>query len=549
MEAFRQCQFQITNEVMFMSLSRNEEQTSPAIDVLWKIKPWQWSLVVSAVGILVFIFSDGLKSMVAAWESEEYSHGYMLPLVSAFFVWQKSSALAQMRFQASWIGLLVTLFGLFIYIAGELGTLYTVIQYGFLITLGGVLLSFMGWRAFRLIIPAYVLLFFTVPLPSFLYNNLSSDLQLISSQLGVMVIRLFGITVFLEGNVIDLGTYQLQVVEACSGLRYLFPLTALGFIAAVLFKGALWKKVVLFLSTIPITVFMNSFRIGVIGVLVNYGGVGMAEGFIHDFEGWIVFMACAAILVLEMWLLAKIGRDRLTLREAFAIEGPDPLPANARVHAQSIPLSFYLVLPLLLAVMTVSYVLPQREEIIPGRVEFVFFPRDIGEWRGRPDRLERIYVDALKFDDYLLSDYVNGVGDAINLYVAYYASQRKGASVHSPKSCLPGGGWRMQEFSQLEIDTSGFDGQPVRVNRSLIQMGDERQLVYYWFQQRGRIMTNEYLVKWNLFWDAVTRNRTDGALVRLTTKVPVGANLEEKDALLSDFVRIIEKPLQRFVPE
>jgi exosortase D (VPLPA-CTERM-specific) len=534
---------------MFMSLSRNEEQTSPVIDVFWKIKPWQWSLVVAALGMLVFIFSDGLKGMVAAWGQEEYSHGYMLPLVAAFFVWQKSSALAQMPFRASWLGVLVTLFGLFIYIAGELGTLYTVIQYGFLVTLGGVFLSFMGWRAFRLILPAYVLLFFTVPLPSFLYNNLSSELQLISSQLGVMVIRLFGITVFLEGNVIDLGNYQLQVVEACSGLRYLFPLTALGFIAAVLFKGALWKKVVLFLSTIPITVFMNSFRIGVIGVLVNYGGAGMAEGFMHDFEGWIVFMACAAILVLEMWLLAKIGRDRLPLRDAFAIEGPDPLPANARIQAQIIPSSFYLVLPLLLAVMVVSQLLPQREEIIPERVEFVFFPRDIGEWRGRPDRLEKIYVDALKFDDYLLSDYANGAGDSINLYVAYYASQRKGASVHSPKSCLPGGGWRIQEFSQVEIDASGFDGQPIRVNRSLIQMGDERLLVYYWFQQRGRIMTNEYLVKWNLFWDAMTRNRTDGALVRMTTKVPLGANLDEKDVLLSDFVRIIESPLRRFVPE
>ena len=121
-----------------------------------------------------------------------------------------------------------------------------------------------------LLLPTYILLFFMVPLPHFLYNSLSAELQLVSSRLGVGFIRLFSIPVFLEGNVIDLGNYKLQVVEACSGLRYLFPLTALGFIAAVIFKVALWKKVVLFLSTIPITVLMNSFRIGVIGVLVEY---------------------------------------------------------------------------------------------------------------------------------------------------------------------------------------------------------------------------------------------------------------------------------------
>ena len=111
---------------------------------------------------------------------------------------------------------------------------------------------------------------------------------------------MFGISVYLEGNVIDLGSYKLQVVEACSGLRYLFPLVSLSFIAAYIYHGAFWKKAIIFLSSIPITVLMNSFRIGVIGVLVEYGGPGQAEGFLHDFEGWIIFMACIAILVLEM---------------------------------------------------------------------------------------------------------------------------------------------------------------------------------------------------------------------------------------------------------
>jgi len=515
----------------------------------WTDRIWFWGSLGVATGFLLLIFSAGLTRMVDAWGSEEYSHGYMLPAVAAFLVWQRSALLAQTPLQPSWAGILLTIFGLFLYIAGELGTLYTVIQYGFLMALGGVLLSWMGWKAFRIILPAYLLLFFAVPLPNFLYNNLSSQLQLISSDWGVTFIRLFGIPVFLEGNVIDLGNYQLQVVEACSGLRYLFPLSALGFIAAVLFRGAFLKKAVLFISTLPITVLMNSFRIGVIGVLVHFQGIGMAEGFMHDFEGWVVFMACSALLVLEMWLLARIGPDRSSFSEAFAIDGPEPVPDSARVEHRRVTWSAYAVLPLLVAATLLSFMLPDRQDVAPQRPELVFFPSDIGEWHGQRGRLEQIYIDALKFDDYLLADYRDPAGDSINFYVAYYGSQRKGASVHSPKSCLPGGGWRIQHFSQREVPGAEVGNQPLRVNRSLIQMGDERLLVYYWFQQRGRVMTNEYLVKWYLFWDALTRNRTDGALVRLTIEAPLGDDLKNKDAVLSDFARQIEPSLRRFIPE
>ena len=426
---------------------------------VWRYRPWQWALLLAAAALLTVVFSEGLKLMVGWWDRDEYSHGYMLPFIAAFFVWQRSTALAQTPFVRNWWGVAVAALGLLAYVMGELGSLYTVIQYGFFITLGGLLLALMGWRAFRIVLPAFVLLLFTVPLPNFLYNQLSAELQLISSQLGAGLIRLLGIPVFLEGNVIDLGGYQLQVVEACSGLRYLFPLMALGYISAYIFKGALWKKVLLFLLTIPITVLMNSFRIGVIGVLVDYGGIAMAEGFLHDFEGWVVFMACAALLVLAMWVLAKVGKAPMALRDAFAIEGPSPLPSTVAVAYRQLPASFYAVLMILVVGAVVSQVLPRRDEAVPERTELVLFPATIGEWHGRTGHLDKIYVDALKFDDYLLADYARGSGESVSLYVAYYQSQRKGASVHSPKTCLPGGGWQIQEFSQRDIPGS-WDSRP-----------------------------------------------------------------------------------------
>jgi len=211
-----------------------------------------------------------------------------------------------------------------LYLAGELSALYVIVQYSFLVVLAGLILALLGWRAFKIIWAPLVILLFMIPLPNFIYQGLSGQAQLISSKLGVSIIRLCDISVLLEGNVIDLGSYKLQVAEACSGLRYLFPLMSLGFIAAYLFNGAFWKRLMIFISTIPITILMNSFRIGVIGVLVDRWGISMAEGFLHDFEGWVIFMACTGVLIAEMWALAKIGKNPRSLAEVFQLNFPSP---------------------------------------------------------------------------------------------------------------------------------------------------------------------------------------------------------------------------------
>lgn len=519
------------------------------VKTIWKETPLVWGALLCVLALLIFMFYDGVSLMVKWWEREEYSHAYMLPFITLYLVWQKKDRLEQIPFQGSWAGLLVVLAGITLFFAGDMATIYTVVQYAFIVVFAGLVLSFTGWRGFKMIWVPLLILLFMVPLPNFLFNNLSAQLQLISSQLGVWVIRLFGISVYLEGNVIDLGAFKLQVVEACSGLRYLFPLMTLGFIAAYFFKGAFWKRTIIFLSSMPITVLMNSARIGVIGVTVDNWGPAMAEGFLHDFEGWVVFMACTGVLVAEMWLLAKIGKNKLPLREAFGLEFPAPSPKDAQVQYRTLTKPFVASVLIVAVVAALSAAMPERVEVAPKRAEFSTFPLQIGEWQGKGDRLEQIYIDALKFDDYIIADYVDAKQQAVNFYVAYYASQRKGESAHSPRTCIPGGGWEITSLTQQEIAGVTVAGHPLRVNRTVIQKGDVKQLVYYWFQQRGRVITNEYLVKWFLFWDALTRNRTDGSLVRLTAFVPPGGSLEEADKRLAAFARAATPQLGAFVPE
>jgi len=517
---------------------------------LWRVSTFGWAGTFVALFLIGFLFYDGIQFLLDQWNLPEYSYGYLIPLIAIFLVWQRKDRLAVLPFDGSWTGFAVVIAGLALFVMGTLGSVYAIIQYAMLVVIVGLVLAFSGKKAFRLMVPAMVMLLFMIPLPGFLYHELSGQLQLISSKLGVALIRLFGISVYLEGNVIDLGSLQLQVVEACNGLRYLFPLVTLSFISAYFFQSALWKRVVIVLSSAPITVLMNSLRIGVIGILSEYYGKSAAEGFLHDFEGWIIFMACIGILLLEMLLLARIGGDRRPLRDLFNLTFPPPAPKNALFADRRLSIPYLGALLMLASVAVASAIMPAPVDTIPARKNFTDFPLKLGEWTGRSERFERKFIDALNFDDYLLVNYQRAQTiPPINLYIGYYATQRADKVPHSPRACLPGGGWKITDFDTTELPSDDVTDPSLRVNRAVISNGAHKQLVYYWFQQRGRRVTSEYLVKWHLLWDSVTRHRSDGALVRIMTSVGTTEDLADADRRLTGFLRHLDPLLSTYVPD
>jgi exosortase D (VPLPA-CTERM-specific) len=516
---------------------------------VWRLSR-SFLLVLAVVGALsLWLFWDGLSVMGDVWiGSPEYSYALLIPPIAAFLIWQQKDCLERTPFEGSVWGVVLVLVGEGLLVLGQLATIYTLVQYAYVITLYGLVLSFTGMRAFRIIAVPLLILAFMIPLPAFFLFNLSTKLQLLSSEFGVWFMRLIGISVFVEGNVIDLGGYKLQVAEACDGLRYLFPLMTLGFLMAYFYKGAFWKRIVLFLSSIPLTIIMNSGRIGTIGFMVEHWGIGMAEGFLHEFQGWMVFMLSAALLLGEMALLNRVGHEDGTWRELFGVEFPAKTPKGVVSQARPVPRTFVAAAAVLVTFVLVALVLPRPAEIIPNRSSFAEFPTRLSGWKGQPDSLESIYIDQLKLDDYFLADYVDDSDRHVNLYMAYYDSQRKGEAVHSPRSCLPGGGWQMRDFGQRDLPSVRIGGQALRVNRTLIELAGHRELVYYWFQQRGRVITNEFAVKWYLFWDAVTRHRTDGALVRVITTAPPGTDEALADRGMTEFIALIAPKLPTYIP-
>jgi len=515
------------------------------VEVVWKDSMPVLAMLFACVGLLLFISFEGLSVMVKTWEGrEEYSHGYLIPAIAAFFLWQKKDLIEKEKFSADWASILIVALGAFIIIIGNISATHVISLYGFLIALVGIAYAFMGKTALRIAIIPILFLFFMIPLPGIFLFRLSSELQLISSQIGVAVIRLFDISVFLEGNVIDLGQFKLQVVEACSGLRYLFPLISLSFIAAYFFSVEIWKRALIVISSIPITILMNSFRIGVIGVLVEYGGIEQAEGFLHDFEGWVVFMFSMGILFLEMWLILILGKDKRPFSEAFGIYYPAETPENASVKYRVFSKTLLAALVVLFASSVITLIIGQRAVVDLERKSFVSFPMEIDGWQGKKGAIEKAQLDLLHLDDYIMADYVKN-SDAVNFYVAFYEQQETGGAAHSPKTCLPGGGWRIESNSQINL--ANITSAP-QVNRFVIAKGEYKQVVYYWFQQRGRTIASEYAVKWYMLLDSITKNRTDGSLVRLTTLVAPNENITKADERLVNFASQVQPFLSDYIP-
>jgi EpsI family protein len=147
----------------------------------------------------------------------------------------------------------------------------------------------------------------------------------------------------------------------------------------------------------------------------------------------------------------------------------------------------------------------------------------------------------------VLVDFRQADGPPVNFYAAYYQSQDYTRAIHSPHDCIPGGGWEITKFGQRMFPATATT-PAFQINRAIIQLGATREVVYYWFDEHGRHVTNEYLARWYLFWDAFTKHRTDGALVRFVAALPAGADEAQADARIMSLAARIEPTLARYVP-
>jgi exosortase D (VPLPA-CTERM-specific) len=487
------------------------------------------------------------------WPREDYNYCYLIPLVVLYLLWEKKDELAAEPAVPSWGGLLFLIPGILLFWVGDLsGELYSMYLSSWFVSVG-ILWMHIGWRKLKVVAFALFMALTMFPLPHFLNTKLTFGLKLISSQLGVALIQLYGMSAYREGNVIDLGFTQLQVVDACSGLRYLFPLLVMGILLAYFYRAALWKRLLLVFSTVPLTIVTNSLRIALTGIIYKHWGAAAAEGFFHGFSGWLIFMFTLGVLLAEIWVLRRIapGPSESFFAKAEstqrAAQWRIPHRADKGLKSFFAPPQFVVAAALLVLTLGISMSVDFREKI-PASRPFSQFPLTAGTWDGTRQYMEQKFIAELDLSDYVMIDYRNTQGKPVNFYVAYYESQRKGESIHSPETCLPGSGWVFRQAGTVQVPLAE-PGRSMTVNRAIMEKSGQQQISYFWFPARGRILTNVWEMKLYTFWDSLTRQRTDGALVRLITPVYPQESAEEAEKRLQAFVREVNPVLDQFLPK
>jgi exosortase D (VPLPA-CTERM-specific) len=466
--------------------------------------------------------------------NEDYSYGLLLPLVSLYLIYLKWPQISSQSWQPSWLGLIIVSLGFFCYIFGELVAIYYIAPVSFVIVLAGFAVVLGGWRLLRLLIFPLFLLFLMIPLPSLLTKQMTLPLQLLSSWLAAHFLQFAGFPLVRQGNVIDLGVRQLQVVDACSGLRYILSLSALGLIFCYFYQRRLWKAMLLIISLVPLAILANALRVAAMGVLP-----ALQEGFLHSFSGWLIFVFCFGFLGLLNWLLNYVQPPVAPVASEANILHPTPDPGVAAKKP-----TYYLLA--MLALVIFAYPVTHRlsePSPVPLLQNFDHFPMEIQAWKGRRGFLDKAVAEVVGADDYLEAVYDRPEGKSISLWIAYFESQGKDVRrrIHSPLLCLSGAGWRFLESQIIDV----APGLPVRY--LLMERHGAKQVVFYWYLQRGRWYASEYPKYLFMGIDGLLKRRNDGAIVRLITPVE-GNHIQDAKERLANFTHLLIPVLSQFIP-
>jgi exosortase len=256
---------------------------------------------------VVWLYSDVLSSLVRQWASDDnYSHGFFIIPLALYCGWERRDLLRRTASQPHGAGLVLILFSLFLFAAGTLAAELFLTRISLVTMVAGTILFVWGPTHLRHLAFPLALLPLMVPLPALVFNQIAFPLQLLASRVGETVMSAAGIPVLREGNVLELPNITLAVAEACSGIRSLISLITLAIVLAYFAERRPGARAVIVLSSVPIAILANAFRVAGTGFTSHWFGPRLAEGFFHGFSGWLVFVVAFAGLVTTQQLVRRI---------------------------------------------------------------------------------------------------------------------------------------------------------------------------------------------------------------------------------------------------
>jgi len=247
------------------------------------------------LGLLTLLYADVLKGLALQWWSDpNYGHGFFVPLFSCYILWHERENWTTLEIKPSNFGFAVMLGAVGLLLLGALGAELFISRFSLLVLLAGIILFLAGWKVLGAVSFPLGYLVWMIPIPAIVFNQITFPLQLVASRLAAAGLELVQVPVLRDGNVLVMSNYSLEVVEACSGIRSLTTLIALAFAYGYFAEPRRWMRYVLALLMIPIAIVTNAIRILGAGMLAHRYGPATAEGFLHGFSGWLIFVSSLA---------------------------------------------------------------------------------------------------------------------------------------------------------------------------------------------------------------------------------------------------------------
>jgi exosortase D (VPLPA-CTERM-specific) len=508
--------------------------------------PW-WQ----GAGILLLIawlYGSILARLFGQWINDpNFSHGIFVPAFSLFVLWQNRKRVLSFAPVPSWSGLAVLVCALLMLMVGVLGAELFFSRLSLLVLLAGLIVLFGGWPLFRAVLFPWAFLLLMIPIPQIVFQQVTFPLQLLASKLSAGLLPMAGVPVLREGNVIVLPAMSLEVAEACSGIRSLLSLVTLAIIYGYLMETRKWVRVALACSALPIAVAANSFRIFGTGLLVQYWDPDKAKGFFHLFSGWLIFVVSLIMLFALHGVISRIWKNRPEAQSASIPGNTGTGTTLAVTPTKGWPLRFGIAAALMLAA-AIALQAHSQGEFFPHRESLNSLPWQFGAWAGRDVSIDQQTLDILGAGEFLLRDYENAsqAQPGVDLFIAYFPTQKAGDTIHSPSHCLPGAGWVPTHRKVVQIPRG--DGSSFPANQYVVAKGEERQLVLYWYLAHDRAVADEYWAKYYLVADSIRLNRSDGALIRMTTPMFRGESPDAAQARLLRFGSHVIPILNNYIP-